>query len=400
MIDLVWILDSEKSASFGDKGISSSYIIPKNDMKVEPQTMAGSRLWVVLRGQEDRILKLVKIKKVERIIDGYHTGDLLVSSELAESFKLVPCYSEAAKYRTLDTRDLSLGISELKLETSKSLRLFVKGMVQVKLTPPPEKLLHQPELQLLPSSSRQLARNALRAIASRLNLEQIWASGTGEKLGAFSNFAYALISGKTRALQESDLIRELKQLDPISILLRQEEPKAQNDPPCKKKLPCIDIEFTEIEPDKIYAREFLCIDSKLKDLEEALNKTEHAEKIHQEMLKDTSIFLINQGITPYESGSIDLIYNAGNGLNVLEIKSANINNILTQAAKGAFQLACYQNVLSGNYDNVSTKLVLHETGDRELEKYAAQILSRLNISVLFYDPRKPWPMRIQGLPLC
>jgi hypothetical protein len=87
MIDLVWILDSEKSASFGDKGISSSYIIPKNDMKVEPQTMAGSRLWVVLRGQEDRILKLVKIKKVERIIDGYHTGDLLVSSELAESFK-------------------------------------------------------------------------------------------------------------------------------------------------------------------------------------------------------------------------------------------------------------------------------------------------------------------------
>lgn len=400
MFDLVWILSSEKSASFGNKGIFASYIIPKNDMKVELQMLAGNRLWVVLRGPEDRLLKLIKIKKVEQIIDGYHAGDFLVSTELAESFKLVSSYSMAAKCKVPNTRALNLGVSELDLQTSLSLHMLVKEMMQIKLISPTEQLLRQINLTLLPNNSHQLVSNALRAVISRLTLDQIWANGTGEKLGAFSNFAFALISSKINIKQAPDLLEELRNLDPVSILLNKRKLQAHDDLANTRKLPRIDIEFTLIEPQNIYARKFLFIDSKFNYLEDALNKTEHAEKIHQEMLKDISMFLIDHGVTPYESSSIDLMYSTGNKLNVFEIKSTNINNILAQAAKGAFQLACYLNELRKNYNNIlNTKLILHKTENQGLDEYAREALSCLNIHVLFYDPSKPWPARVHGLPL-
>lgn len=163
--------------------------------------------------------------------------------------------------------------------------------------------------------------------------------------------------------------------------------------------PSVDTEFSEIEPGKIFAREFVSIDSKLGNLEEALKKTEHAEKIHQAMLKDISEFLIANGITPYESNSIDLLYKSRDKLNVFEIKSSNVDNILSQSSKGAFQLACYLNELSKDYDNLNSRLVLHVTESPELQKYAVEALLRLGIEVLFYDPSRSWPNRIQGLPL-
>jgi len=163
--------------------------------------------------------------------------------------------------------------------------------------------------------------------------------------------------------------------------------------------PAVDTEFTEIEPGKIFAREFVSSDSKLRDIEEAIKKTEHAEKIHQSMLKDISEYLITNGIKPYESSSIDLLYKAQGKLVVFEIKSANVENILSQSSKGAFQLACYLNELSKDYENLNAKLVLHVTECPEIQKYAVEVLQRLGIDVFFYDPSKSWPNRIQGLPL-
>lgn len=86
-------------------------------------------------------------------------------------------------------------------------------------------------------------------------------------------------------------------------------------------------------------------------------------------------------------------------LNVFEIKSSNVDNILSQSSTGAFQLACYLNELSKDYHNLNARLVLHVTQSPELQNYAVEAVRRLGIEVLFYDPDKPWPNRIQGLPL-
>ncbi len=196
------------------------------------------------------------------------------------------------------------------------------------------------------------------------------------------------------------VIKDLMLFDPVSVIFAEEEPAAE-----KRELdrdhnvPCVDTEFSEIEPGKIHAREFVSTDSKLRDMEVGLKKTERAEKIHQAMLKDISEYLIRNGIRPYESGSIDLLYSSSGRLNVFEIKSANVDNILSQSSKGAFQLACYLNELSRDYHNLSARLVLHQTHSPQLQNYAVDALLRLGVEVLFYDPVKAWPNRIKGLPL-
>lgn len=400
MSDLVWVLDSEKGTSLGNAGVSGSYILPKNEVDFEPESLAGRRLWVVLRGQEDRLLLLVKVKKVERIIDGYYSGDYWISPEITGSLKLVSDYVGAARYATMSTRASKHGVSELSQESSGALASLVKGSIQTKLLPPDKRSLSKVDFQLVPSNGRRLAQSALRAVVSHLTLEQVWANGTGDRLGAFSNYACALLTEKMGKKPSPEIVGDLKVFDPVSVIFAEEKPSAERGEPGNNyNAPSVDTEFSEIEPGKIYAREFVSADSKLRNLEEALKKTEHAEKIHQAMLKDISEYLITNGVKPYESSSIDLLYRSREKLNVFEIKSSNIDNILSQSSKGAFQLACYLNELSKDYDNLNARLVLHVTQSPELQKYAVEALLRLGIEVLFYDPGKSWPNRIQGLPL-
>lgn len=400
MTDLVWVLDGEKGPAFGSSGVSGSYILPKNEVDFDPKSLAGRRLWVVLRGQEDRLRLLVKIKKVERIIDGYYLGDYWITPEMAGSLKLVSDYVGAARYATMSTRSSRLGVSELSPDASDVLAALVKGSIQTKLLSPDKRLLSQVVFQLVPSNDRRLAQSALRAVVSHLRLEQVWANGTRDRLGAFSNYACALLMEKMGVKPSPSTVDDLKAFDPLSMIFAEKKSEAERGALGKSyNAPYVDTEFSEIEPGKIYAREFVSVDSKLRNLEEAINKTEHAEKIHQAMLKDISEFLLTNGITPYESSSIDLLYRSREKLNIFEIKSSNVDNILSQSSKGAFQLACYLNELSKDYDNLNARLVLHMTESNELQNYAVEALRRLGIEVLFYDPGKSWPNRIQGLPL-
>lgn len=316
------------------------------------------------------------------------------------SLKLVSDYVGAARYATMSTRSSRLGVSELSQESSYALALLVKSSIQTKLLPPDKCSLSKIDFQLVPSNGRCLAQSALRAVVSHLTLEQVWANGTGDRLGAFSNYACELLAEKMCAKPSPSVVNDLKYFDPVSVIFSEEKSAAvRGEPSHNYNAPSVDTEFSEIEPGKIYTREFVSVDSMLRNLEEALNKTEHAEKIHQAMLKDISEFLIANGIKPYESNSIDLLYRSKGNLNVFEIKSSNVDNILSQASKGAFQLACYLNELEKDYDDLNARLVLHVTESTELQNYAVEALLRLGIKVLFYDPSNPWPNRIQGLPL-
>lgn len=279
MSDLVWVLDSEKGIFFGSAGVSGSYILPKNEINFEPESLAGQRVWVVLRGQEDRLLLIVKVKKVERIIDGYYSGDYWISPEMTGSLKLVSDYVGAARYATMSTRASKLGVSELSQESSDALALLVKGSIQTKLLPPDKRFLSKVDFQLVPSNGRRLAQSALRAVVSHLTLEQVWANGTGDRLCAFSNYAFTLLTEKMGTKPSPEIVGYLKAFDPVSVIFAEEKPSAERgELGHYYNAPSVDTEFSEIEPGKIYAREFVSADSKLRNLEEALKKTEHAEK--------------------------------------------------------------------------------------------------------------------------
>lgn len=394
MSDFVWIIAAEKNSSFGRRGVSGSYIIPKGDMTVNPKSLAGGRLWVILRGADDRIFQSLTVKKIERIIEGYYEGDYLLSVDLLSSFRLVSRYAEASKYIATNTDQFAAGLSEIDVQSSRSFSQLVKQRIEIKLTEP--EVSSGIDTKMLPRSGELLAKSALRLVISHFNLNEIWAAGTGKKLGAFSNFANSIIKQHISAKVAAELTDILLGCDPITALNNE----VGDDDSAKEKslnTPHVDTDFTEVEPEKIYAREFLSAGDKFKDLEAALNKTEHAEKIHQEMLKDIAEFLISNRVTPFESGSIDLMFQANNKLKVCEIKSTTLENLLAQSSKGAFQLTCYIDELIKSYDDTLPQLILRNIGNSELESYVERILSKMNIPVLFYNPNKSWPNRVTGL---
>ena len=397
MSDFVWIISAEKNTSFGEKGVSGSYIIPKEDMKIPPESLAGKRLWVILRDNDDRIFLSLKNKKIEKIIEGYYAEDYLVSIDLLASFRMVAKYHEAINYITKSTSTLGIGVSEINQGIVSLFSQMVRQNIEVKLAKPNQKLISNANIEILPKSGQSLAKSALRIVTSCLNLNDIWAEGTGKKLSAFPNFASAIIKNNVSPETATDVADFLKSFDPINSL--SEKSRTQDVAPTGKIIlsPQVDIDFTVLEPEKIYTREFVSSGNKFKDLETALRKTEHAEKIHQEMLKDIAKFLISKGIIPYESSSIDLMFRSKNKIKICEIKSTNLDNLLAQSSKGAFQLTCYIEKLIDTYDNIAPQLILRKTGNEEMESYIEKILSRMNVPVLYYDPNKSWPHRMSCL---
>mgnify|MGYP000846292264 CR=1 FL=1 len=397
MSDFVWLLPAEKASAFGSSGVSSGYLVPQNVLKLAPENLIQKRLWFVLRGQEDRLFKAIKIKSVERIVEGYHTGDFLVTPIITESFKLSANYASSLYLKTDAVKHLDFGVSEIDSQIGVGFIEIVKSHIQVKLVPPDHKLIEPLKFDVLTKNSHHLVKSALASIISRFSLEQIWANGSGLRLGAFANFANSLLKEKLSTVDVSDLTKQLSALDPIQQLSQPSLNRHESNKNLTNK-PSVDTEFTPINPDRIFAREFL-FKKKSTDFEAAIEKTENAEKQHQSMLKDIVLYLISRGFTPYESSSVDLFYQAVGRSIFVEIKSATAVNIMAQAAKGTFQLACYWFELSKIYENLVPILILQKTENDAIESFIKEALQNIGITVLFYDPLKTWPDRVPFLPI-
>jgi hypothetical protein len=79
------------------------------------------------------------------------------------------------------------------------------------------------------------------------------------------------------------------------------------------------------------------------------------------------------------------------------IKSTNEANLLAQSAKGSFQLAYYCESMKDDYDHLDQALIIHKTHDDASQEMCANVLGRLGVRCLIYDPSYEWPNRIKGL---
>jgi len=397
MFDFIWIVPSERQSSLGNGGISPSYIIPHGQMNGQESRLRGNRLWIVLRGVEDRCIAVASIKMVERFREGYYANDFLVSCDTTASFRLSSSFEEAKPYAISDFRDQGVGMHGASEEIARKLKGIVNNAVQVKLAAPADFPLKRVKFDVLPKKGKGLTRAALSQMTQTFPLDQVWASGIGDKLGPFSNFASRLLS--LHGHNASQATPFLKAADPVSLLVGTVASivasKPENSAQTVEKI--VDLDFTEIDPETIYAREFVLSEGFLPDLESALSKTEAAEKLHQDMLRDISSYLKEKGILPYESTSVDLMIMLNDETRIFEIKSSTLTNIVAQAAKGAFQTACYINAMIADYQSLSAALILHKIEDTNLEKFVHDALDHLGVKYLTYDPRKKWPERVSGL---
>jgi hypothetical protein len=397
MSNFVWIIPSERLASLGNGGISPSYIIPLGQMNGHEGRLRGSRLWILLRGADDRCIAVATIKRVERFRDDYYANDFLVSCDTTASFRLSSTFEDAKPFSVSDFREHGLGTHLASSGAAEKLKVLVSRSVQIKLASPSDATLTGVRIDLPSKNVQRLAKFALSQVTQALPLDRVWASGTGEKRGPFSNFASRLLSLRGYdALQASSF---LKANDPVTLLAEAASSvavskKANSARSFEKS---VDLDFTEIDPETIYAREFVVSEGYLPDLESALSKTEAAEKLHQSMLRDISSYLKANGVSPFESASVDLMIILDHQRRIFEIKSSTLANIMAQAAKGAFQIACYLNAMAADYEQLDGFLILHKVEDSNFEVFVRDALTRLGVKNLTYDPSKKWPERVSGL---
>jgi len=397
MSDFVWIIPAEKQLSLGEGGVSPNYIIPQGQMHGEERNLRGNRLWIILRGLEDRCIAVINVKKVEKFSEGYYANDFLISCDMAASFRLSSTFEEAKPYSLSDFQSQGPGILQIAEGSMNRLKSLVARTIQVKFTAPTDAILKRVKFDALFIKGEGLAKAALSQIVQAFPLDRIWAIGTGAKLGPFGNFASHLL---TLHEYDSSVVTDfLRKVDPVYVLARavRSPETSVEDTVLPTVTKNIDLDFTEIDPETVYAREFVSSNGMLSDLESALSKTEAAEKLHQAMLRDIASYLKEQGLSPYESASVDLMISLNGRRKIFEIKSSTSLNIIAQAAKGAFQIACYANAMAIDFEPLDTSLIMHKIQDAALEKFVYEALDRLGIKYLLYDPDTGWPNRVNGL---
>lgn len=397
MTDFAWIIPLDKANALGSGGIALNYIIPNNHVSSNLIELKGKKIWIILRGQQDRCIAVVTPKRIERFSEGYYKDDFLITSDSKRSMRLTQNYDSAKSYELKYTQQFSVGLHPLPGQACMALLSVIKSGIQIKLLNP--NVGRSTKIKIRPTANKpeSTASTALTQINSNFSLDQIWGSGTGHKLTPFANFALHLMNNEGLNFDLAN-VSILKEFDPLNYLLSDLQPrKTEVENPQKTPSKTVDLEFTEIDPATIYAREFIFSNRLPFDIEAALNKTEVAEKIHQDMLRDISTYLKKNGLVPYESESVDLMIEHNGKTKIFEIKSANDSNLLAQSARGAFQIACYLDAMSPDYESLQGALILHKIAHAQIESIVSNALSRMGIRHLVYDPSLDWPERVRGL---
>jgi len=321
MKNFIWIVDSGQSNQFGQGGVSESYILPRSIGLEHSSQLSGRRIWVVLRGASDRLFLALSIKSVEEITEDYYKGDFLVQIDLCASIRLANGFHSAEQFQITHLGKHPNGISSVSSEQEAKLVSLVLSSVRVKLVSPKEKDFHGMKIEIAPVTQQELARQMTRLIVANLPLDHMWGLGGSSGKGAVPHFAhqFLILNGMESALD--GFHNYLSKFDPLSTL--SEPSNFKNNKSWKaSKAPKVDLDFTEIDPQKIYTRKFISISGKHFDLLAALEKTGRSEAKHQEILKDISEYLISKNITRYDSNSIDLMFKNNNQINAFEIKKS------------------------------------------------------------------------------
>jgi hypothetical protein len=128
-------------------------------------------------------------------------------------------------------------------------------------------------------------------------------------------------------------------------------------------------------------------------------KTNLAEKRHQQMLRLLVDYLIDAGLKPVGSSSIDLAVKADGITHLFEIKSSTIDNYKDQALKGCGQLAEYSYVYNFHTgDEVRRNLIIENPIESYNDLgYVANICLLMGSNLIDFKFESPWPEKCQIL---
>lgn len=386
-----WIINSdEENWLSSDKLLSNSYLFPSQDEELA-SSLAGSVVFVFLKGRNgDFLSRQLSIQSVERVIDETLFKGYMLNVNLLASFVITAKYSSSNMNCRLDSPlELPLGISELDEMTHNAILEKIKLNSAIRFTHPrAESLIVKKPANIL-NPTITSASLLIKTVIQNHALDSIW--GSVDFPNPFINFTYEYL----RQWNVDNLTTWKKTLR--NYLIQNAGNKITGIRQPIDSCPEVDINFEKVNPDFIFTRSFVSRADE-SDCHNSLEKTENAEKRHQEILKDISLRLMALGLIPMQSSSIDLaIRNADSSYSFFEIKTTHSKNAIAQSGKGAFQLAIYSYAANKAGLDIKSCCLIIESINDEFNSFLNGSLNILGIPLLIYDSNKDWPNRLSDI---
>ena len=355
--DYIWIFNEAALGSGVNGTFSLEYHIPAAKLKVDPTNLVGSRLWLVIRNNNDSYLyAMLTPSTIELYEDGKYRDDYLLNSEAFSSVRFLPRYDSRGPW------ELSAfsGDEEIRSCTEAEetiLRELINKNRRVGFAQPSRAVLESVPTtsydDLEHSVPDQLA-STLRTVAFG-DVSQV--RSFPESISAFGGVALSILKSTHPALSETEMVRLIASLDPMAKVanepqkFRQEVGRALSSLP-----PIVDTFLEEIDPEKISPRKFVAHTPNLS--QDWLDKTNKAEKAHESILKDVVLRMKSKGFKTKKSNSFDLFAESGDSRLLFEVKSSTEDNAVSQGEKGIIQLLRYSIALSKSSDFEGVRFLL------------------------------------------
>lgn len=388
MTDWLLLFRSEDEKPFSFEEFSFQLIVAKeNCPKSFLESGRGGSLWIGFKKNESEIglLSLLSVSEVAEFVDDYGPAGYLISGVKTRSIRLARPSGKNSFFVNF-TSSFQVGVIQ-KISSSDS-TLFKRAIniTKTNFSGVRIELLRQLGDNLCLKSDSALARMILYRILERTFLSELI------RLPKHRDFSVVV----STALQVAAELGEGWPARLRALFLEIDPFREENIPMLRTTSQKVDTLFTAIRPEEVFARTFIAGQQGGSFLG-SIAKTELAEKRHQDILRAISERFLTLNVVPFESDSVDLMA-AIDGVNfIFEIKSATIDNFLSQASKGIFQLLVYSVALESESMAPVSILVIENSCSAEEGILLKSVASKAGIQVLFFDLATCWPTNVNDI---
>jgi hypothetical protein len=333
--DLLYLVDYSKAPGLLDSEVMSfEYIVPRPRIELPLGQIAGCRTFIAVRRGETATLAVVGVASGIAELDDETQStnpDLLLELDRYRSFRVSSPGGQLDRV-SITTGDFPIGtLGECPPELSAQWRQELTDRFVTTISEPGSRFTSR-RWKLTDGAAP--VRDQVARLTSTTALDRLSTSRALQPLSPFGAELYRSFD-VTDLVTAAELRQLTDQLDPFRTLIQSSLPIEAIGVSTS-----FDSYLRPLDPAKIKTRKYVAR-SPFVDLSASLALTERAEKFHQNIVKRLALGLIEIGISPFFSDSVDLAFDFEEKPFIVEVKTVNEYNLASQVLRGVSQLLYY-----------------------------------------------------------
>lgn len=390
----IWAFDDSALGNGFNGAFSVEYHLSNKMIAFTPEQLIESNIWVLLRtGGELLLYALLRPSYIEMYQEGLYEGDYLLQCDSLSSIRFLPRKESTNSWKL--QFEVGQEVRECTNEEQSTLFELVRKNTRVGFAPPSLITLNSvPRTTFLNFESAVLDQHilTLRSVsygdASRSHFAP-------ESISALGEITLTILKSTHPQFSEKDIISLVSSIDPVATIESKLSVSRQTDlfHSLASLPPLVDTFFEVLDIEKIAPRIFIAKSEFSRH--DWLDKTNNAEREHEQILKDLAVFMLGEGFRVYKTRSFDLYAEKGELKILWEIKSANEYNSVSQGEKGIMQLLRYSIALANiNTSEIRYAVLLQDSCDELVKHYLSKMADRAGSELWLYKSKEDWPNRV------